>query len=71
MTNIITAYPASFSDDVDAEGLFDAVEAKIARPVSVPGSPRRSGMMTPGDFASLSEGREGLSTEDYIAWKLP
>ncbi|KAL8667868.1 MAG: hypothetical protein Q9202_000333 [Teloschistes flavicans] len=64
-------YPASFSDDVDAEGLFDAVEAKIARPVSVPGSPRRSGMMTPGDFASLSEGREGLSTEDYIAWKLP
>ena len=28
-------------------------------------------MMTPGDFASLQEGREGLSTEDYIAWKLP
>ena len=27
--------------------------------------------MTPGDFASLQEGREGLSTEDYIAWKLP
>jgi hypothetical protein len=28
-------------------------------------------MMTPGDFASLQEGLEGLSTEDYIAWKLP
>ena len=28
-------------------------------------------MMTPGDFASLQEGREGLSTEDYIAWRLP
>lgn len=45
---------------------------KISRPLSAPGSPRdRSGMMTPGDFASLQEGREGLSTEDYIAWKLP
>jgi len=28
-------------------------------------------MMTPGDFASLLEGMEGLTTEDYIAWKLP
>lgn len=28
-------------------------------------------MMTPGDFGSLQEGREGLSTEDYVAWKLP
>jgi hypothetical protein len=38
----------------------------------VPGSPKdRNGMMTPGDFASLQEGREGLSTEDYVAWKLP
>ncbi|KAL9579271.1 MAG: hypothetical protein Q9212_005205 [Teloschistes hypoglaucus] len=65
-------YPDSFNDDVDAEGIFDAVEHKLSRPMSVPGSPRsRSGMMTPGDFASLSEGREGLSTEDYIAWKLP
>jgi hypothetical protein len=27
--------------------------------------------MTPGDFASLLEGMEGLTTEDYIAWKLP
>lgn len=46
--------------------------SKISRPLSAPGSPRdRSGMMTPGDFASLQEGMEGLSTEDYIAWKLP
>lgn len=66
------AYPASFDDDYDEEGIFDAVEPKLTRPLSVPGSPRsRSGMMTPGDFASLQEGREGLSTEDYIAWKLP
>jgi len=48
------------------------MHAKLSRPLSAPGSPRdRSGMMTPGDFASLQEGREGLSTEDYIAWKLP
>lgn len=66
------AYPASFDDDYDEAGLFDATEPKLTRPLSVPGSPRnRSGMMTPGDFASLQEGREGLSTEDYIAWKLP
>ena len=69
---MIIAYPASFDDDYDEEGIFDAVEPKLTRPLSVPGSPRdRSGMMTPGDFASLQEGREGLSTEDYIAWKLP
>lgn len=66
------AYPASFDDDYDESGIFDAVEPKLARPLSIPGSPRsRTGMMTPGDFASLQEGREGLSTEDYIAWKLP
>lgn len=54
-------------------GFFDGtMPAKLTRPLSAPGSPRdRSGMMTPGDFASLQEGREGLSTEDYIAWKLP
>ena len=66
------AYPASFDDDYDEADIFDAIEPKLARPLSVPGSPRnRSGMMTPGDFGSLQEGREGLSTEDYIAWKLP
>lgn len=66
------AYPSSFDDSADEAGFFDATEQKISRPLSAPGSPReRSGMMTPGDFASLQEGREGLSTEDYIAWKLP
>lgn len=67
-----TAYPASFDDDYDESDIFDTTEPKLSRPLSVAGSPRgRSGMMTPGDFASLQEGREGLSTEDYIAWKLP
>lgn len=66
------AYPTSFNDGYDESGIFDVVEPKLSRPLSAPGSPRdRSGMMTPGDFASLQEGREGLSTEDYIAWKLP
>ena len=64
------AYPGSFDDDEEPD--FSTDGPKISRPLSVPGSPRdRSGMMTPGDFASLQEGREGLSTEDYIAWKLP
>ena len=67
-----TAYPDSFANSDDEPSFFDAPDAKITRPLSAPGSPReRSGMMTPGDFASLQEGREGLSTEDYIAWKLP
>ncbi|MCJ1369916.1 glycogen synthase isoform 1 [Loxospora ochrophaea] len=66
------AYPSSFEDTFDESEIFDTVEPKLSRPLSVPGSPKdRSGMMTPGDFASLQEGREGLSTEDYIAWKLP
>ena len=53
-------------------GFFDGTETKVSRPLSAPGSPRtRSGLMTPGDFASLQEGREGLSTEDYVGWKLP
>nr|POE65658.1 glycogen [starch] synthase [Quercus suber] len=67
------AYPDSFAEGDDEPGFFDGTEGlKISRPLSAPGSPRdRSGMMTPGDFASIQEGREGLSTEDYIAWKLP
>ncbi|KAI9886996.1 MAG: glycogen synthase isoform 1 [Watsoniomyces obsoletus] len=65
------AYPECFEGEYD-DGFFDGTETKVARPLSAPGSPRtRTGMMTPGDFASLQEGREGLSTEDYIAWKLP
>jgi len=65
------AYPDSFDGEAEPD-FFGATEIKISRPLSEPGSPRdRSGMMTPGDFASLQEGLEGLSTEDYIAWKLP
>ncbi|KAK1019995.1 glycogen synthase isoform 1, partial [Friedmanniomyces endolithicus] len=69
------AYPDSFVGDEagDEPGYFDGTEGvKISRPLSAPGSPReRSGMLTPGAFASLPAGREGLSTGDYIAWKLP
>ncbi|KAI9702156.1 MAG: glycogen synthase isoform 1 [Bogoriella megaspora] len=66
------AYPQSFGEGDEEPVFFDGTEIKISRPLSAPGSPRdRSGMMTPGDFASLQEGREELSTEDYIAWKLP
>jgi glycogen synthase len=68
----VAAYPNSFEDAEDFDETFGVTEQKISRPLSVPGSPRdRTGMMTPGDFASLQEGREGLSTEDYISWKLP
>lgn len=68
-----TAYPQCFEGDTSEVGFFDGtMPAKLSRPLSAPGSPRdRTGMMTPGDFGSLQEGREGLSTEDYIAWKLP
>lgn len=66
------AYPASFTDADEFDDIIGGTEQKISRPLSVPGSPRdRSGMMTPGDFASLQEGKEGLSTEDYISWRLP
>ena len=66
------AYPESFTEDQEFNYIIGGTETKVSRPLSVPGSPRdRSGMMTPGDFASLQEGREGLSTEDYIAWRLP
>lgn len=73
LTMNTTAYPSSFDDEEDIDSDPFATDfQKISRPLSVPGSPRdRSGMMTPGDFASLQEGREGLSTEDYISWRLP
>ncbi|KAI2041514.1 glycogen synthase isoform 1 [Ophidiomyces ophidiicola] len=66
------AYPMSFDPEEDFHDIIGGTEQKISRPLSMPGSPRdRSGMMTPGDFASLQEGREGLSTDDYVSWKLP
>lgn len=66
------AYPNSFTAEEDDIDFIPGIEQKISRPFSVPGSPRdRAGMMTPGDFASLQEGREGLDTEDYVSWKLP
>jgi glycogen(starch) synthase len=72
VANLIAAYPSSFDEKEDYFDIIGGTDQKISRPLSVPGSPRdRSGMMTPGDFASLQEGREGLSTEDYVAWKLP
>lgn len=65
------AYPNSF-DSKEPFPFFDGTEQKVSRPLSAPGSPRdRSGMMTPGDFASLQEGMEGLNTEDYVGWRLP
>jgi glycogen(starch) synthase len=68
----LLAYPASFDAVQDFNSMIGGTEQKIARPLSVPGSPRdRSGLMTPGDFASLQEGREGLTTDDYVSWRLP
>jgi len=65
------AYPQSFENN-EPFHFFDGTEHKVSRPLSAPGSPRdRTGMMTPGDFASLQEGREGLNTEDYVGWRLP
>ncbi|KEZ39965.1 Glycogen [starch] synthase [Scedosporium apiospermum] len=65
------AYPDEFPEDDTLWDWVPGVKQKIGRPFSVPGSPgARKGTMTPGDFASLQEGKEGLSTEDYIAWKL-
>ncbi|KAI9891890.1 MAG: glycogen synthase isoform 1 [Vezdaea aestivalis] len=66
------AYPDAFeAGDFDIEDIFSSTDGKISRPLSAPGSPRdRGGMMTPGDFGSLQEAT-GISTEDYMAWKLP
>jgi glycogen(starch) synthase len=54
------AYPESFNDD---EPEFTGVQ-RVA--LSAPGSPRyRSGYMTPGDYATLTEEMEHLGTSDY------
>ncbi|WOO83750.1 Glycogen [starch] synthase [Vanrija pseudolonga] len=60
------AYPDSFDDD---EPEFTGVQ-RVGAPLSAPGSPRfRSGMMTPGDYATLTEEMEHLSTTDYMGGK--
>ncbi|SPN97596.1 probable glycogen synthase [Cephalotrichum gorgonifer] len=65
------AYPTEFTEDKSLWDWEPGVKQKIGRPYSIPGSPgARKGTMTPGDFGSLQEGKEGLSTEDYIAWRL-
>jgi glycogen(starch) synthase len=64
------AYPGSYEDDEEPD-FFGSQEVKISRPLSEPGSPRdRSGMMTPGDFASLQEGR-GLHCVEASVSYLP
>lgn len=60
------AYPDSFNDD---EPDFTGVR-KVGVPLSAPASPRmRTGMMTPGDYATLTEEMEHLSTQDYMGAK--
>ena len=42
----------------------------MGAPLSAPGSPRmRGGMMTPGDYATLTEEMEHLGTQDYMGAK--
>lgn len=57
------AYPDSFDDDIDE---FTGV-ARVGVPLSAPGSPRMrsSGLATPGEFGTLTEELEHLSTADY------
>ena len=60
------AYPNSFSDE---EPDFTGVK-RVGAPLSAPGSPRmRNGMMTPGDYATLTEEMEHLGTQDYNGTK--
>ncbi|QPG74345.1 glycogen synthase isoform 1 [Brettanomyces nanus] len=52
------AYPDQFSQGSNP---FDSDDAKISRPLSVPGSPRdrlANGAMTPGDLGTLQESNE-------------
>jgi glycogen(starch) synthase len=60
------AYPDSFNDE---EPDFTGVQ-RVGAPLSAPGSPRmRTGMMTPGDYATLTEEMEHLGTQDYMGAK--
>lgn len=61
------AYPDKFRNGANP---FNNQSLKLTRPLSVPGSPRKLGGMTPGDLGSLQEANETLDTEDYIGFKL-
>ncbi|KAG7191772.1 glycogen synthase isoform 1 [Scheffersomyces spartinae] len=62
------SYPDKFKNGSNP---FNNLEAlKLTRPLSVPGSPRNKGLMTPGDLGSLQEAQESLNTEDYIGFRL-
>lgn len=64
------AYPDSFDGEDPLDG---TTNVKVPRPLSAPGSPRlRTGQMTPGDIATLSENMQALNTEDYMgAFRMP
>ncbi|SPC61101.1 probable glycogen synthase [Ustilago sp. UG-2017b] len=62
------AYPDSFDEDDTIESYFDDIHAdgKMPPPLSMPGSPRfGTGARTPGEFGTLTEELQGLSTSDY------
>ncbi|EIW71286.1 hypothetical protein TREMEDRAFT_37716 [Tremella mesenterica DSM 1558] len=60
------AYPDSFDDE---EPDFSGIQ-RVGAPLSAPGSPKfRTGMMTPGDYATLTEEMEHLGTQDYMGGK--
>lgn len=63
------AYPDSFDEDDTIESYFDDIhgDGKMPPPLSMPGSPRfnGSGTRTPGEFGTLTEELQGLSTSDY------
>lgn len=61
------AYPDKFKNGANP---FNNQSLKLTRPLSVPGSPRKLGAMTPGDLGSLQEAQEALNTEDYVGFRL-
>lgn len=58
------AYPGMFSKESNP---FESDDLKVARPLSVPGSPRdrlSNGAMTPGDLGTLQESNDA----GYLSW---
>lgn len=62
------AYPDKFKNG--ANPFQNTLSLKLTRPLSVPGSPRAKGMMTPGDLGSLQEAAQALEIDDYAGFKL-